>query len=273
MSRNNEEMQIPNLGPANPANSHTPLEHSEAIISRNANNSSSNSILQTLVIIILIASVSALGYFGFGIYQTQLKREQTFQQAQQQIEQLKVLLQQAEQGAEKSGKQLQGNVSSLESRLLKKDHQLDSEIAKLWDLANKANRPLIKQQGLAIEEQKKQIATQQAELKKLTKSLATQTSQFNKLTTQLKAVEKKQLQVETEMRTTTGLLQERLDELSDKISGINNKGNSGNASILRRIAATEQAVRAFDSTRRQLNQDILQVKQKVNRMQLQLEQR
>lgn len=292
-----DDINVPNMGPAEPAgdNRHAPVEHQAHNTPRQSSNvesvRSGGGFIQPLVSIILIVAVSALGYFGFDMYQAQKERETTFTQAQEQISQLKGLLQEAEQGAEQSGEALKGNVSSLEASLRQKDKQLDSEIAKLWAIAHQKNAPLIEKQAKALAVQNKQLAAQ----KKLIKSLqSTQASQAKTikglasvkansdklkktLTAEMAKVSKLVSRVETEMRTEAELAQDQQDEmlksqraLSDRVVKLEGKSSAG---LERRIKVNEQAVRAFDGTRRQLNQDLLQVKQKLNNMQLLLEQK
>jgi len=292
-----DDINVPNMGPAEPAgdNRHAPVGHQAHNTPRQSSNVEpvrpGGGFIQPLVSIILIVAVSALGYFGFDMYQAQKEREATFTQAQEQISQLKGLLQEAEQGAEKSGEALKGNVSSLEASLRQKDKQLDSEIAKLWAIAHQKNAPLIEKQAKALAVQNKQLAAQ----KKLIKSLqSTQESQAKTikglasvkansdklkktLTAEMAKVSKLVSRIETEMRTEAELAQDQQDEmlksqraLSDRVVKLEGKSSAG---LERRIKVNEQAVRAFDGTRRQLNQDLLQVKQKLNNMQLLLEQK
>lgn len=328
MAQDNDDIQVPNLGPAEPSSVNRSAEVAETP-RREVESSSGggNSLIQSLVIIILIASVSALGYFGFDMYQLQLEREGTLKQAQAQITQLQDLLKKAEQGAAESGEAIQGNVTSIEAALKQKDKQLDSEIAKLWVIANEKNKPALAKQAKEITELKKQVSSQQALLAEQKKQLSKQASENKSLKADLDAKNKNLLasikkydqqfksfeqtksnvavlkkslgsdldkfkatlndevaklsklvaRVETEMRAGAELSQEQQDDLvakqrtlSDRLVKLEGKSTSG---LERRVSLNEQAVRAFDSTRLQLNQDLLRVKQKLNNMQLMLEQK
>lgn len=291
-----DDINVPNMGPAEPRGegNHAAVEqpaprvHKEPI---KQDSRGSGGMLQSLVSIVLIVAVLVLGYFGFDMYQAQSQREATFTEAQAQIEQLKGLLQQAEQGAEQTGQALQGNVSSLESSLKQKDKQLDSEIAKLWAIAHQKNAPQIEKQAKGLTEQGKQVKEQQKQIKLLQASLASQAKQLKALaglkadSTRLKKslaadiskVNKLVARIETEVRTGAELAQDQQDEvvrsqrsLTDRIVKLEGKSS---VELERRVKINEQAVRAFDGTRRQLNQDLLQVKQKLNNMQLLLEQK
>lgn len=284
-----DDINVPNMGPAEPIDeSRSPQSASP---SQKGNSAApvvevqrSGGFLQALVSIVLIAAVSALGYFGFDMYDAQKQKEATFTQAQKQIEELRELLKQTEQGAEQSGQAIQGNVSSLEESLKQKDKQLDSEIAKLWAIAHQKNAPLIKEQGNQIKTQEATIKTLQAtvanqakELKALS-SLKSESAKLKKsVNAEVEKINKLVTRIETEVRTSNEINQDQQDEviktqrsLSDRVTKLEGKSTAG---LERRVKVNEQAVRAFDGTRRQLNQDLLQVKQKLNNLQLQLEQK
>lgn len=290
-----DDINVPNMGPAEPVTdsnfsaspkpvSTSSMKAEHGVVS---GQSKSGGVIQGFVSIILIVAVSALGYFGFDMYQAQKEREATFTQAQEQIEQLKGLLQQAEQGAEQSGQALQGSVSSIESSLKQKDKQLDSEIAKLWAIAHQKNAPLIAKQSKELAKQAGLLKAQEKTIKSLKASIAAQTKQLKSLASVKSDNAKLKKSVNAEVAKLTKLvtkletgLQGQLKEqqqgeastqkaLVDRIVKLESKSTTA---IERRVSVNEQAVRAFDGTRRQLNQDLLQVKQKLNNMQLLLEQ-
>jgi uncharacterized protein HemX len=295
-----DDVNVPDLGPAErdrPVQS--PVSESpryEAPSDQPDNRG--GGLVQPLVIIILIVAVSALGYFGFDIYHAQQQDETTFLKAQQQMEQLQKLIEQAEKGAVQSGEQLKGNVTSLESALTQKDKQLDSEIAKLWTVAYQKNKPQIEQQAKELAELKQSLAalkkesdSQKASLKSLNSTLAKQEKQLQaavaakdeaeKLQQSVKAevnkLSKLIARVETETRANNELMQEQQSELlksqralTDRVAKLEGKSTGD---LERRVRLNEQAVRAFDSTRSQLSQDLLFVKQKLNNLQLMIEKR
>jgi len=289
MNRDDDNIEVPNFGPAGDdrsAPSSMRPRSGDTPVTAPAPKSSGGGIIQSLVMVILVVAVSVLGYFGFEMYQSQ---QATFEKAQAQIVQLEGLLKEAEQGAAESGEELQGNVSSLESVLKQKDKQLDSEIAKLWDLANKKNKPLLEKQAKELAALKKSLAAQEKAVKSLKSQVASQKKQISAQKKQLAGIStlKKELsaelakaakltsRVETEMRTSSQLVQEQVDELAaaqrklkDRVAKVEAKST---AELARKVNINEQAIRAFDGTRRQLNQDLLQVRQKLNNMQLLLE--
>lgn len=290
-----DDINVPNMGPAEPVTDNnfsaspkpvsTPsMKAEEGAVQET---SKSGGVFQGLVSIILIIAVSALGYFGFEMHQAQQQREATFVEAQEQIEKLKGLLLQAEEGAEQSGQAIQGNVSSLEQNLRKKDKQLDSEIAKLWAIAHQKNAPLIAKQGKTLAKQDSLIKAQEKTIKSLKSTLASQNKQLKALAglksdnanlkKSVNAEIAKVTQLVTKLETgLQGQLQEQKEgevssqkALAERVAKLESKTD---AALERRVSVNEQAIRAFDGTRRQLNQDLLQVKQKLNNMQLLLEQ-
>jgi len=289
MNRDDDNIEVPNFGPADPAGENRSASSAmrprsgdtPASASAPATAPSGGGVVQSLVMVILVIAVSVLGYFGFEMYQSQ---KATFDKAQEQIVQLETLLKEAEQGAAESGEALQGNVSSLESVLKQKDKQLDSEIAKLWDIAHKKNKPLIEKQAKELAALKKTVQAQaktvkslQSQIAQQKKALASVSGLKKTVNAEVSKLTKLTSRVESEMRTTTGLAKEQMDDLlkaqrtlTDRIAKLEGKSN---ADLARKVKVNEQAIRAFDGTRRQLNQDLLQVRQKLNNMQLLLEQR
>ncbi|WP_420598879.1 hypothetical protein [Neptuniibacter sp.] len=297
MNRDDENLNVPNLGPAEPVSGARPGATVGAKPAPQTEEPSrGGGIVQSLVIIILIVAVCALGYFGFDVYQAQLKDETTFLKAQQQMEQLQALIKKAEEGAVQSGEKLQGDVSSLESSLRQKDKKLDSEIAKLWVVAHQKNQPKIEQQSKDIAALKKSLGAlekdktaQQKSIKSLQSTIKAQEKQLKSVAaakTEIDALQKAVkaevaklskliARVETETRANTEFMQEQQDEmiktqraLTDRIIKLEGKSTAG---LERRVKLNEQAVKAFDSTRSQLSQDLLFVKQKLNNLQLMIE--
>ncbi|WP_415888897.1 hypothetical protein ACMXYV_12985 [Neptuniibacter sp. SY11_33] len=287
MNRDDDNIEVPNFGPADPAGENRSTSSAmrprfgDTPAPASAPAASGGGVVQSIVMVILVVAVSVLGYFGFEMYQSQ---QATFEKAQAQIVQLEALLKETEQGAAESGEELQGNVSSLESVLKQKDKQLDSEIAKLWDIAHKKNKPLIEKQAKELAALKKTLQAQEKTVKSLKSQVAQQKKTLASVSGLKKTVNaevakltKLTSRVESEMRTTNELAKEQMDDLlkaqrtlTDRLAKLEGKSN---ADLERKVKVNEQAIRAFDGTRRQLNQDLLQVRQKLNNMQLLLEQR
>jgi len=62
-------------------------------------------------------------------------------------------------------------------------------------------------------------------------------------------------------------------ELTDKLNTLEQKAGKGSGNLEGRVRVNEQAIQAIDGTRRQLNRELLQVRKKLNNLQLQLESR
>lgn len=63
--------------------------------------------------------------------------------------------------------------------------------------------------------------------------------------------------------------QQALRVLSDKVATL--QASAGNADVARRVRVNEQAIQAIDGSRRQLNQQLLQLRQQLNDLQLRLQ--
>jgi len=79
-----------------------------------------------------------------------------------------------------------------------------------------------------------------------------------------------------ELSTQAGILNEQLAEQADSLSALQSsagKAPAADPGLSRRIAINEDAIQAFDGTRRQLNRELLQIRQKLNNLQLRIESR
>lgn len=281
-----DDIHVPNMGPAEPGgkSSSAAMHAVPSMVAESAPQRGGGSLIQTLVLLILVAAVSALGYFGFDMYQLQQKRTAELELSRAQLTELREMLKVAEEGAEASGQSMLVRVAALEKGSKAKNKQLDSEIDKLWALSHRKNKPQIEKQAKTIASQaktikslKSSVAKQDKQIKsllalkaeadKLKKNLSAQTAEVQKLVQRL----------ETEVRSGTELIEVEQEEqrktlrsLTDRTAALEGRSNK---ELERRVGLNEQAVRAFDGTRRQLNQDLFQVKQKLNSMQLQLEKR
>ncbi len=301
MNRQDDNLNVPDLGPAETdRNDYSArADYGQSRTSQNhAVSRSGPGWFTTLVLVILVGSVTGLGYVGFGLYQQQQQREVTFAQAQAQITELRELLKSAEQGAEASGQTLTQRLQKLEAAHAEKTKLYDSEVAKLWTLAHQKNAPKLDAHEKALTAQEAQLKTLTQQLAKQEKSLQGVQTQVGGYSDQFKALPelKKQqtelqkqmaakqselsqlvARLETQLAATTELLQEQIDQLKSGQKQLASKPEAADkatiAELERRLRLNEQSVRAFDSTRQQLNQELLQVKQKLNTLQLAIESR
>lgn len=264
---------------------------------------SSGGALSYLIILLLAAAVGGLAYWSYLQHQQIVVLEQQMglvdqQRAEidQQVLELQQLLQVAESSAAQSGESLLVQVKKQAASTAEKHKQLDSEIAKLWTVAHQRNAPKIaeleKQLKAAEKRAADQLKQQEAKLAqqlKQSKSLATKLASVEKA---LQAAEKKAGNRDEQMAAvkssaaaltsefevlseTVDLMQEeqrrKLSAFAEQIVELQQNQNSA-AGIERRVRVNEQAIRAIDGSRVQLNKELLQIRSKLNSLQLKVEQ-
>jgi hypothetical protein len=222
MSHDNNDLQVPNLGPAD--RSPAPLKvdrsdkkiHSELSASRENNNGGWTT---TLILVLLTAACSGLGYVGFGMQQTMLEQQQALSSASERINELEKLLNVANDSAVQTGETLEQRLVAANQDAITKYTHYDAEIAKLWDVANKRNKAGIealtldlkslatrvdksgqtdKQRIKSQQEQSEQISTLAKEMAKvaaLTTKVAAVDQQLNALTNVNSQLSKEQLAI------------------------------------------------------------------------------
>jgi len=205
--------------------------------------------------------------------------------------------------AQKKTLQAQSEQLTSQSKLLdEQGKQLATQNKQLGELLTlvEAQKVLLAKQDEALKTQQKQFAetdkqiaglvTQSAnvdkavnyvnELKSSQDQLSTaQTSQSKATGDALASVKRELAGTRTELSTQAEILNEQLAEQADALkvleARLNNapKTSSGDTGLKRRVAINEDAIRAFDGTRRQLNRELLQIRQKLNNLQLKVESR
>jgi chromosome segregation ATPase len=288
MSR--DDFDIPDLGPAEPdrvvppARQNTPRNSAPRAV---AEGRSSGGWFQSLLLILLVAACSGLGYLGLTMYEQLEAEKQTVARLQGQVNELRELLNVAESSAQASGNTLQDQLVSQGKTAAEKYKHFDSEIAKLWDVAYKRNKPEIEKQAALLAEQVKQLDKAEKALAAQEKLVKAQAASIKRLETQDsvsqaeldKALKQAGAQVEEArkaLRLSEAALAEEMGglvqsdrKLTDRIAALENQ-QRGNA-LERRVAVNEEAIEAFDATRRELNSSLLQVRKKLNELQLAVE--
>ncbi|NRA21924.1 MAG: hypothetical protein HRU05_15735 [Oceanospirillaceae bacterium] len=108
-----------------------------------------------------------------------------------------------------------------------------------------------------------------ADLETLTKEVSGGSNQAD---SQLENIKKELLVLETNLDSYQGSSHKSFKALSAKVSVIAKKAAPKlSAAVLDRLKKTENAIKAFDGTRAQVNKDIQRLKSKVNKIQLQLQ--
>lgn len=248
--------------------------------------------LSFFIILLLAASVGGLAYWNYLQHEQLLSLESERQGIDEKVLELQQLLQVAESSAAQSGETLQSQVQKQASTAQQKftklgsdTTKLNAEIAKLWVVAHQRNTPKIAALEKQLKEAKALTGTQAKALKSLTTDLV-------KLGKQVKSVEAKgsdaikqvaaikqsaatlstEFQILSETIETDQLEQrKKLSAFAEQIVALQGNQNSA-VGLERRVKINEQAVKAIDGSRLMLNKELLQIRQKLNNLQLKIEQ-
>ncbi len=337
MSRS-QEFDIPDLGPAQEGAA-PPHRRAAPVAPPPAKG---GNLLHSLVLVLLTAVASGLGYWGYGLQQQLDDSLEQQAQAALRLADLEQLLEVTSDSASQSGQTLSGRLEQQGKAAAEKYQHFDSEIAKLWTIAYQSNKPkleaqekLLASQAELQAQQGKQLEVQAAQLAQLSPlgeqlqaqaaQLESQVAQLESQAAQLKsqAIEVKSLQgalaasdkaraatdkqlaalaglekgqtslksdldktllevkrslatLETQVRISEEVQSEKvaaqqqaLRKLSDKVATL--EAGAGNTDLSRRVRVNEQAIQAIDGSRRQLNQELLQLRQQLNNLQLRLQ--
>jgi chromosome segregation ATPase len=243
------------------------------------------SLLITLILLLLVAGV---GYLGFTLTEQQgrlQQLEQDLTQAQQRVEVLEEMLEVTSDSAAQSGQTLQQRLEDLSGRVNERVTHVDSEIAKLWTIAYQRNKPQLDTHA----EQLKTLEGSLAELGSSLKSIRQQAAQAGKaleeasaaksavsstqqrLDARLKGLEQQLATLEQGLKVESEGRLKVQQQLTQQLTGLQD-GQGGSAELAQRIRQNEQAISAIDGTRRQINQDLLRIRQQLNNLQLKVEQ-
>nr|WP_067298624.1 hypothetical protein [Marinobacterium profundum] len=358
MSRS-QEFDIPDLGPAREGaapgrgQAEPPPRRAAPVPPPAAKGSN---LLHSLVLVLLTAAASGLGYWGYGLQQQLDDSLEQQAQAVQRLTDLEQLLEVTSDSASQSGQTLSGRLEQQGKTAIEKYQQYDSEIAKLWTIAYQSNKPKLeaqekllasqvelqaqlgkqldvqaaqltqlspqaeqlKVQAAQLQSQVAQLESQAAQLQSQVAQLESQTTELQSLATEVKSLQAglaasdkaraatdKQLAalaglekgqaslkgdldktvqdlkrslatLETQVRISEEVQSEKvvvqqqaLRKLSDKVATL--EAGAGNSDVSRRVRVNEQAIHAIDGSRRQLNQELLQLRQQLNNLQLRLQ--
>ncbi|BBB30664.1 hypothetical protein [Neptunomonas japonica] len=203
MSHDNNDLQVPNLGPAD--RSPAPLNadqsgkkmHSEHSVAAGNNNGGWTT---TLILVLLTAACSGLGYVGFGMQQTLVQQQQSLNSASERINELEKLLNVANDSAVQTGATLEQRLVAVNQDAIAKYTHYDTEIAKLWDVANKRNKASLdaltadlKSLSTRVdktEQSGNELVKLQTEQAKQVTGFAKEIAQVSLLTTKVTAVDK-----------------------------------------------------------------------------------
>ncbi|MFC6669428.1 hypothetical protein [Marinobacterium aestuariivivens] len=320
-----QEIEVPALGPAK-------RSEGEAVVADPAGSQARGrgaprqsgqarggaNLLHSLVLVLLTASTSALGYWGYGLQQSLDESRTQLAQASSRLSDLEQLLEVTSDSAAQSGQTLSGRLEQLGKTAEEKYGHFDSEIAKLWTVAYQRNKPKLEQLEQQLAGQTEQLKAQEAVLKQQEAARKTQTGElqaglariegqearlkavesaqsgFGKDLKTLAGVEKGQAALKSELETRVEELRRSLatldtqvriseevqaekvaaqrallNKLGDRVAALEN--GAGGGDLGRRVRVNEQAIQAIDGSRRQLNQELLQIRAQLNQLQLQLQ--
>ncbi|SIS79510.1 hypothetical protein [Neptunomonas antarctica] len=327
MSHDNNPLQVPDFGPADRSPTPAVLKvdvseknsHSEAPLAPAENRGGG---LMTFILVLLTAVSGGLGYLGFGMQQTIVAQQQTLESASERINALEKLLNVASDSADKTDQTLAQFFTQITDDAAVKYTLYDSEIAKLWDVANKRNKNSIDLLSTEVKSladrvnQTDKVTTklntdQQAQSVRITNAeksaaaldqLSLQLSVFDKKQTALiatnsqfskdQAALKKSASENTQslkqniatLQTQIAILDETLGEeqltqqavlkkLARRLSIVEQSQKSGGGNVESRVKTNEQAIRAIDGSRRQMNSDLMTLNKKLNALQLRIDKR
>lgn len=248
--------------------------------------------LSFFIILLLAASVGGLAYWNYLQHQQLLGLESERQGMDEKVLELQQLLQVAENSAAQSGETLQSQVQKQAStaqqkftKLSSETAKLNSEVAKLWVVAHQTNTPKIAKLEKQLKDIKALAESQVQSVKGLTVALAKLSKQVKSAEVQgsdavkqVASIKQSAAALSTEFQVLSESIESEQSELSKKLSFLADemkamKASQGSAvGLERRVKVNEQAVKAIDGSRLLMNKELLQIRQKLNNLQLKVEQ-
>lgn len=212
--------------------------------SRSDSSSGNGGGIWKILVIVLVLGVGAMGWFGW-------QQHQQLSTLQSSFDNLQARLASTDDSLSKSGAALQLKIKEQEEELGK--HW--SEIKKLWGVSYDINKKDIASN--------KELSTSNTDrIAKLEKSAAT----VAKLTKELDLASKKIAEISASTLAASVDMedvQQRLRETSDKLNTIDQSFNRWRLEVDKRLKNSEEAVEAIDAYRRQINQELLQLRKQL----------
>lgn len=237
-----------------------------------------------VLIFALFLACGGLGYMAFMQHQQSAALSMTVQKLQTQVTALQDSLSMAESEAQNSGSSLQAQLASLNNQVKSKNKQLDSEIAKLWTVAYQRNKPAIE----ALQAKLDTLSSQSEELDKKITSVSggisslyeridaatvaesdARSEDIKKIRTEIASLQTSFVLTEETVNEANRQLQAQQRELVDRVNAL--ALSSDTAELERRVKTSEQAIKSIDNTRREVNNTLIQLKSRVNSLQLKVE--
>ncbi|WP_426416299.1 hypothetical protein [Aestuariirhabdus sp. LZHN29] len=219
--------------------------------------------LLMVVVVLLVLAIGAISFFGY--QQTQALRAELASN-QQAFELTLQRLQDVTGKVTATGESMDLSDTKVQAEL----KVLNSEVRKLWDVSNKRNKRNIENNAAQLENLSKSVARVGKSEQALEKSLAAQREAMdverqrtNELASQIQLSATEQaarLESLQERLDTVGTLEARIDLLQKQLSADIDSVNA-------RAKGNADAVRSIDAFRRQVNGQLLELRESINRLQ------
>jgi chromosome segregation ATPase len=268
--------------------------------------SSGGGALSYLIILLLAVAVAGLAYWNFMQHQQLQVLENERKVVDEKIIELQKLFLVAGDSAAQTGESLQNQVkkqaeinqqkfASLEadsgkfgtaiSRLDAEITKLNSENGKLWVVAHQRNTPKIaelekqlNEASAQLDKQSKALEGMTGELTKLDKQLAASEAKGSENAKQVAAIRQSAAALSTQFQALSESIdlqqadqKKKMALLAEQVISLKESQGQG-AGLERRVKVNEQAVKAIDGSRLVVNNELLQIRQKLNNLQLKVEQ-
>ncbi len=207
-------------------------------------NGGTGGVWKVLVIVMLLA-ITAGGWFGWQQYQ-QLNTLQT------NFDGLNARLASTDESLSQSGTALQLKINEQGEEL--KEHW--AEIRKLWGISYDRNRKAIADNTKVASSNTDRLAN----LEKLATAVSEISKQVESDSKKIVALGGNSLAVSAEMED----IRLRLQNNADKLASVEQSLGQWRDSVGKRIAKNEEALNAIDAFRRQINQELLQLRKKLS---------
>ncbi|MCV6604094.1 MAG: hypothetical protein OIF34_02245 [Porticoccaceae bacterium] len=195
-----------------------------------------------VLVVLLFLALVAVAWFGW-------QQQQNLQSLQSNFDQLTERLASTDDSLSKSGDALLLKIKEQNDTL--KKHW--SEIRKLWGVSNDRNKK-------SIEKNQKDVAVHSnrlARLDKATAGLDKVITQSDLNSKQIASINSNLLSSSVDMETLQEQLQQALQQLNTMETGLKSWQNEVNG----RLTQTDEAIESIDAYRRQINQQLLQLRQ------------
>lgn len=262
MSHDNNDLRVPNLGPADrrpvalKVDVSEKIIHSEHLASHSvAHTGNSGSWFTTSILVLLTAACSGLGYLGFGLQQTIIQQQQTVSNAAERISELEQMLNVASDSATQTGQTLEQRLLQVNQDATAKYSLYDSEIAKLWDVANKRNKNSIDALGTELKGLTERVSKSDQSNSALAKGQQEQTKRLAAFEQAVEQkVEQKLAQVAT-LSTQAAAVDKKLTELikansqlSKDQAALKNSETQNLKALKQSIATLQTQIAIFEET-------------------------